>query len=51
MGDLIGFPSRGSTLYSNNGEKPTVILYTFINRHAGTTNKRKQKYTLNALEV
>ena len=23
----------------NVGEKPTVILYTYINRHAGTPNK------------
>ena len=28
----------------NIGEKPTVILYTYINRHAGTPEKqRKQK--------
>ena len=28
----------------NIGEKPTVILYTYINRHAGTQEKqRKQK--------
>ena len=54
MGDLFGFPngsSRGSTLYSNKGEKITAILYTIINRHAGTPNQRRQKYTLNALEV
>ena len=25
----------------NVGEKPTVILYTYINRHAGTPNKTK----------
>ena len=32
--------------YNNNvGEKPTVILYTYINRHAGTPEKqRKQKH-------
>ena len=24
-------------------EKPTVILYTYINRHAGAPNKTKQK--------
>ena len=24
----------------NVGEKPTVILYTYINRHAGTPEKR-----------
>ena len=29
----------------NIGEKPTVILYTYIKRHAGTPEKqRKQKY-------
>ena len=27
----------------NVGEKPTVILYTFINRHAGTSDKNKTK--------
>ena len=30
----------------NIGEKPTVILYTYINRHAGTPEKqRKQNST------
>ena len=29
----------------NIGEKPNVILYTYINRHAGTPGKqRKQKH-------
>ena len=28
------------------GEKPTVILYTYINRHAGIPNKTKAKYTM-----
>ena len=29
----------------NIGEKPTVILYTYINRHAGTPEKqRNQKH-------
>ena len=27
----------------NVGEKPTVMLYTYINRHAGTPDKRKKK--------
>ena len=27
----------------NVGEKPTVILYTYINRHAGPPNITKQK--------
>ena len=45
---LNGFPygsNFGSTEY-NIGEKPTVILYTYINRHAGTLlieKQRKQK--------
>ena len=25
----------------NVGEKPTVVLYTYINRHAGTPNKKQ----------
>ena len=25
----------------NTGEKPTVMLYTYINRHAGTQDKKK----------
>ena len=28
----------------NIGEKPTVMLYTYINRHAGTPDKTKQKH-------
>ena len=28
------------------GEKPTVILYTYMNRHAGTPNKTKAKDTM-----
>ena len=28
------------------GEKYTVILYTYINRHAGTPNKTKMKDTM-----
>ena len=27
----------------NVEEKPTVILYTYINRHAGTPDKRQKK--------
>ena len=27
----------------NTGEKPTVMLYTYINRHAGTPDKNKKK--------
>ena len=28
---------------SNVGEKPTVILYTYINRHAGTPEKKRKE--------
>ena len=31
----------------NIGEKPTVILYTYINRHAGTPNKTAKNTTSN----
>ena len=31
----------GSNQQYNVGEKPTVILYTYINRHAGTPTKGK----------
>ena len=34
----------------NVGEKPTVILYTYINRHAGTPDK-KQKQNRNNIVV
>ena len=27
--------------HNNVGEKPTFILYTYINRHTGTPNKNK----------
>ena len=30
----------------NVGEKPTVILYTYITRHAGTPNETKTKGTV-----
>ena len=30
----------------NTGEKPTVMLYTYINRHAGTPDKNKNKNIL-----
>ena len=29
----------------NVGEKPTVILYTYINRHAGTPHQQKGRQT------
>ena len=40
-----GFPdgsNSGSTVYYTR-EKPTVMLYTYINRHAGTPDKNKTK--------
>ena len=30
----------------NVGEKPTVLLYTYINRYAGTPNKTRTKNTM-----
>ena len=44
---LNGFPD-GVTLGQqyNTGEKPTVMLYTYINRHVGTTDKNKTKTLL-----
>ena len=41
---LNGFPygsNIGSTV--NIGEKPTVILCTYINRHAGTPEKQRRQ--------
>ena len=36
----------------NIGEKPTVLLYTYINRHAGTPEKqRRQKSTSSNMVV
>ena len=29
----------------NTGEKPTIMLYTYINRHEGTPDENKQKNT------
>ena len=42
---LNGFPDGSNIIGSffNNGEKPTVILYTYVNRHAGTQTKSKNK--------
>ena len=39
---LNGFPDGNNILGQqyNIGEKPTVILYTYINRHAGTLEKQ-----------
>ena len=40
---LNGFPdgSNMSQEYNNIGEKPTVMLYIYINRHEGTPDKNK----------
>ena len=35
----------------NTGEKPTVMLYTYINRHAGTPDKTKTKDIFSAYLV
>ena len=42
---LIGFPDGSNTALTvyHVGEKLTVILYNYINRHAGTPNKAKTK--------
>ena len=40
---LNGFPALGQQY--NVGEKPTVILYTYINRHADPPSVTKQKTT------
>ena len=34
----------------NIGEKPTVILYTYINRHGGTP-ERQRKYIYSSLSL
>jgi len=35
----------------NIGEKPTVILYTYIKRHAGTPQKQRDKTSSNKDEA
>ena len=58
-GGIIGCKDKASSWHLNGfpyvvtlgqqyhvGEKPTVILYTYINRHAGTPNKTKTKDTM-----
>ena len=35
--------------YNNIGEKPTVILYTYINRHAGTPDIHEKQNRNNAV--
>ena len=45
---LNGFPDDGGSNLGqqyNVGEKPTVILYNYINRHAGTSEKQRQRNT------
>ena len=32
----------------NIGEKPTVILYTYINRHAGTPEKQRRQKSISS---
>ena len=57
LGGIIGCKYKTSSWHSNGspimvvtlgqqyniGEKPTVILYTYINRHAGTPEKQRDK--------
>ena len=46
---LNGFPDGSnirSTVYCNTGEKPTVMLYTYIKRHAGAPDQNKNKNIL-----
>ena len=33
----------------NAGEKPTAILYTYINRHAGTSDKKQKQNKNNVM--
>ena len=40
---LIGFPMVVTLSQQYVGEKPTVVLYTYVNLHAGTPNKTKTK--------
>ena len=35
----------------NIGEKPTVILYTYINRHAGTAKNKIKNSTSNMVVI
>ena len=48
---LNGFPLSVVALGQqyNVGEKPTVILYTYINRHAGIPNKKLKQNRNNAV--
>ena len=44
---LNGFPILVTLGQQYNiGEKPTVILYTYINRHAGTLERRRMAMEL-----
>ena len=48
---LNGFPdgsNLGSTVYV--GEKPTVTLYTYIDRHAGTPEKKQKQSRNNVVQ-
>ena len=45
---LNGFPDGSNFGQQYNvGEKPTVILYTHINRHGGTPNKKQKQKSRN----
>ena len=44
---LNGFPDgRNIEQQCNTGEKPTGMLYTYINRHSGTPDKKQNKNDL-----
>ena len=42
---LKGFPNEVTLgQHYNIGEKPTVIVYTYINHHVGTTKQKQTSY-------
>ena len=45
-GVIEPYKNRGLGQQYNLGERPIVILYNYINRHAGTPNKTKTKDTI-----
>ena len=57
LGGIIGYKDKTSSWHLNRfpmvvklgqqyniGEKPTVMLYTYINRHAGTPDKTRHTH-------
>ena len=43
---IESYKTRGLSRQQNVEEKPTVILYNYIDHHAGTPNKTKTKDTM-----